>query len=118
MQSLLPAEKKIKETRKSHNDALTRCRQARLDKMKVAQQKNAEAKGEKYIEAMNYIEQYHLGRCWKTPEQARREFELLDSDPKQYQSDARDLAGRILVTTGQRMDTPSHQASYLIILSM
>ena len=43
-------------------------------------------KGEKYIEAMNYIEQYHSGRCWKTAEQARREFELLDSDPKRLKA--------------------------------
>ena len=83
---IVAGRRKMKETRKSHDDALTRCRQARLDKMKVAQQKNAEAKGEKYIEAMNYIEQYHSGRCWKTPEQARREFELLDSDPKRLKA--------------------------------
>ena len=83
---IVAGRRKMKETRQSHDDALKRCRQARLDKMKVAQQKNAEAKGEKYIEAMNYIEQYHSGRCWKTPEQARREFELLDSDPKRLKA--------------------------------
>ena len=79
---IVAGRRKMKETHTSHDDALKRCRQARLDKMKVVQQKNAEAKGEKYIEAMNYIEQYHSGSCWKTPEQARWEFELLDSDPK------------------------------------
>eukprot|EP00956_Cyclotella_meneghiniana_P037871 scaffold145784_cov49-Cyclotella_meneghiniana.AAC.1 len=78
----------MKETRKIHNDALKRCRQNKLDKLQAAQQKNAEGKGEKYIQAMNYIEQYHSGRCWKTVEQARREFEfeLLDSDPKRLKA--------------------------------
>ena len=53
----------MKETRKSHDDAIKNCRQAKLNRMKLAQQKNVEAKGEAYIEAMDYIEQYHSGCC-------------------------------------------------------
>ena len=72
----------MKETRKSHDDAIKNCRQAKLHRMKLAQQKNAEAKGEAYIEAMDYIEQYYSGRCWKTPEQTREDYEMIDSESK------------------------------------
>ena len=112
----------MKETRKSHDDAIKHCRQAKLNRMKLTQQKNAEAKDEAYIEAMDYIEQYHSGHCWKTPEQAREEYEMLDSESKhlravksKYLSIARDSAGRMLAIIFPRMDTHSHQKSYLII---
>ena len=79
---IVAGRRKMKETRKSHDDAIKNCRQAKLNRMKLAQQKNAEAKGEAYIEAMDYIEQYHSGHCWKTLEQAREEYGMLDSESK------------------------------------
>ncbi len=76
----------MKEALKSHNDAIKHCRQAKLHRMKLAQQKNTAAKGEAYIEEMDYIEQYHSGHCWKTPEQAREEYKMIDSESKCLQA--------------------------------
>ncbi len=55
---------------------------SQTEKNEVAQQKNAEAKGEAYIEAMDYIEQYHSGHCWKTAEQAREKYAMIGIESK------------------------------------
>jgi hypothetical protein len=44
-----------KKMRSVHDDALKVRKQAKLNKMKIMQQKNAEACGELWIEAINYI---------------------------------------------------------------
>ena len=52
---IVAGRRKMKETQKRHDDAMKHCRQAKLNRMKLAQQKNAEAKGEAHIEAMDYL---------------------------------------------------------------
>ena len=62
---------------------------------------------------------------WKTSEQAREEYEMIDSESKRsellkskYLSVVRDLAGKTLAIIGQRMDTHSYRKSYMIISSV
>lgn len=85
--ALIVAGKRMsKQTRKLHDDALKICKEKRLNKMKLAQQKNAEAKGEAYIDALDYIEQYWSDRCWKSEEVALEQYELIDSGPKRLKA--------------------------------
>jgi uncharacterized membrane protein len=75
-----------KEMRRMHDDALKASKQAKMNKMKLMQQKNAEARGELWIEAMNYIEQYSSNVCWKDAETAVREYNLLESEAKRLKA--------------------------------
>jgi hypothetical protein len=113
-----------KEMRRLHDDALKTSKEAKLNKMRIQQEKNAEAHGEMWIEAMNYIEQYSSSRCWKSHEQAIEEYNKLDSESKRLKAVKEQISirqkvsdGRMRGTTGLKMDIPSHQESYLIISS-
>jgi hypothetical protein len=75
-----------KEMRRLHDDALKTSKEAKLNKMRIQQEKNAEARGEMWIEAMNYIEQYSSSRCWKSHEQAIEEYNKLDSESKRLKA--------------------------------
>jgi tryptophanase len=96
--------------RRLHDDVLkTSSKEAKLNKMKIQQEKNAEARGEMWIEAMNYIEQYSSSRCWKSHEQAIKEYNKLDSKSKRLKS----IKEQISICRkgfGLKMDIPSHQA--------
>jgi hypothetical protein len=71
-----------KEMKCLHDDALKTSKEAKLNKMKIQQEKNAKARGEMWIEVMNNIEQYSSSRCWKSHEQAIQEYNKLHSESK------------------------------------
>ena len=64
-------------TRKDFEVSLNRQREVRAEKMKIAQElklKNAERD---LIDACYYFQQYNSPRCWKSIEQAKRNYEKL-----------------------------------------
>ena len=83
---LIAGRRRSKETRRVHDQALQTNKQTKLNRVKIMQQKNAETKGEQWIEAMDYIEQYKSDRCWKSRRQAIEEYNKLDSEAKRLKA--------------------------------
>jgi hypothetical protein len=79
---IIAGRQRSKETRRVHDQALKTNKQTKLNRMKIMQEKNAEAKGEQWIESMDYIEQYQSDHCWKNRKQAIDEYNKLDSEAK------------------------------------
>jgi hypothetical protein len=106
----------------SDDNALkTSKKEAKLNKMKIQQEKNAEARGEMWIEAMNYMNSIHqvgAGNHMNRQSKSITNYTLNQNVSKRSKNKflfaGKILIGRMRGTTGLKMDIPSHQESYLI----
>jgi hypothetical protein len=79
---IIAGRRRSKETRHVHDQALKTNKQTKLNRIKIMQQKNAETKGEQWIESMDFIEQYKSDHCWKSRKQAIDDYNKWDSKAK------------------------------------